>query len=79
MRKGLSKETIRPAIAVNGGFSFEDQIFKALPWVPLCEDGGNGTCTDSRSNGRKTIGLSIEAQQVPVYIERFGSSKEEIL
>jgi len=26
----------------------------------------------------KTIGLSIEAQQVPVYIERFGSSKEEI-
>ena len=26
----------------------------------------------------KTIGQTIEAQQVPVYIERFGNSKDEI-
>jgi len=30
------------------------------------------------SMGRKTIGWAIENHQVPVYIERFGNSKDEI-
>ena len=68
-----------PAIAVGGGFSFEDQIFKGLalgaPFVKLV---GMARAPIAAAMVGKTIGLSIEAQQVPVYIERFGSSKEEI-
>lgn len=68
-----------PAIAVNGGFSFEDQIFKALalgaPYVKMV---GMARAPIAAAMVGKTIGKTIEAQQVPVYIERFGSSKDEI-
>jgi len=68
-----------PAIAVNGGFSFEDQIFKGLAMgAPFVKMVGMARAPIAAAMVGKTIGLSIEAQQVPVYIERFGSSKEEI-
>ena len=68
-----------PAIAVAGGFTFEDQIFKGLalgaPFVKLV---GMARSPIAAAMVGKTIGRTIETHQVPVYIERFGSSKESI-
>lgn len=68
-----------PAIAVSGGITFEDQIFKALalgsPYVKLV---GMARGPLAATMVGKTIGRAIEENQLPVYIERFGHSKEEI-
>lgn len=68
-----------PAIAVAGGFTFEDQIFKGLamgaPFVKLI---GMARSPIAAAMVGKTIGLAIEANQVPVYIERFGNAKDDI-
>ncbi len=68
-----------PAIAVAGGFTFEDQIFKGLamgaPFVKLV---GMARAPIAAAMVGKTIGLALEAGELPVYIERFGNSKEEI-
>ncbi|MEQ8160923.1 MAG: glutamate synthase-related protein, partial [Smithellaceae bacterium] len=68
-----------PAIAVNGGFSFEDQIFKALAMgAPYVKMVGMARAPIAAAMVGKTIGQTIDAHQVPVYIERFGNSKDEI-
>ena len=68
-----------PAVAVAGGFTFEDQIYKGLamgaPFVKLV---GMARAPIAAAMVGKTIGRTIEQNQVPVYIERFGSSKDEI-
>ena len=68
-----------PALALAGGFSFEDQIFKALalgaPFVKLV---GMARAPIAAAMVGKTIGQAIADHQIPVYVERFGSSKEEI-
>jgi glutamate synthase domain-containing protein 2 len=68
-----------PALAVGGGFAFEDQIFKGLamgaPFVKLI---GMARAPIAATMVGKTIGRSIEKQEVPVYIERFGTTKDEI-
>lgn len=68
-----------PALAVAGGFTFEDQIFKGLalgsPYVKLV---GMARAPIAAAMVGKTIGRTIQDQQVPVYIERFGCSKEDI-
>ena len=68
-----------PAIAVAGGFAFEDQIFKGLamgaPFVKLV---GMARAPIAAAMVGKTIGRTIQENQVPVYIERFGDSCEEI-
>ena len=68
-----------PAITVAGGFTFEDQIFKGLamgaPYVKLI---GMARGPIAAAMVGKTIGRTIDAMQVPVYIERFGNSKDEI-
>jgi glutamate synthase domain-containing protein 2 len=68
-----------PAIAVAGGFTFEDQIFKGLamgaPFVKLV---GMARSPIAAAMVGKTIGRTIEENQVPVYIERFGNTKDEI-
>ncbi len=68
-----------PALAVAGGFAFEDQIFKGLamgaPFVKLI---GMARAPIAAAMVGKTIGRTIDENQVPVYIERFGNSKEEI-
>jgi glutamate synthase domain-containing protein 2 len=64
---------------VSGGFTFEDQIFKGLamgaPYVKMI---GMARAPIAAAMVGKTIGRSIEINQVPVYIERFGNSKDEI-
>jgi len=68
-----------PALAVAGGFTFEDQIFKGLalgaPFVKLV---GMARSPIAAAMVGKTIGKRIEEQLVPVYVERFGSTKDEI-
>ena len=68
-----------PALAVAGGFTFEDQIFKGLalgaPFVKLV---GMARSPIAAAMVGKTIGRAIESGQLPVYIERFGASRDEI-
>lgn len=68
-----------PALAIAGGFSFEDQIFKGLalgsPFVKII---GMARAPIAAAMVGKTIGRSIDARQVPVYIARFGNTKDDI-
>ncbi|HOO37530.1 MAG TPA: FMN-binding glutamate synthase family protein [Deltaproteobacteria bacterium] len=68
-----------PPLALAGGFSFEDHIFKGLalgaPFVKLI---GMARGPIAAAMVGKTIGRTIDDLQVPVYIERFGNSKDEI-
>jgi len=68
-----------PAFAVAGGFALEDQIFKGLamgaPFVKLV---GMARAPITAAMVGKTIGRTIEENQVPVYVERFGNLKEDI-
>jgi len=68
-----------PALAVAGGFTFEDQIFKGLamgaPFVKLV---GMARSPIAAAMVGKTIGLTIDAHQLPVYVERFGQTRDEI-
>jgi glutamate synthase domain-containing protein 2 len=68
-----------PAIAVAGGFTFEDQIFKGLalgaPFVRLV---GMARAPMAAAMVGKTIGRAIDEDQLPVYVERFGRTREEI-
>jgi glutamate synthase domain-containing protein 2 len=68
-----------PALALAGGFTFEDQIFKGLaigaPFVKLI---GMARSPIAAAMVGKTIGRTIDENQVPVYVERFGNTKDEI-
>ena len=68
-----------PALAVAGGFTFEDQIFKGLalgaPFVRLV---GMARSPIAAAMVGKTIGRTIKEGQIPVYIERFGNKIDEI-
>ena len=73
------KKKYVPPLAVGGGFTFEDGIFKALamgaPFVKLV---GMARGPIAAAMVGKTIGRAIDNQQIPIYIERFGHSKDEI-
>jgi glutamate synthase domain-containing protein 2 len=73
------KGSFVPALAVAGGFTFEDQIFKGLalgaPFVKLI---GMARSPIAAAMVGKTIGRTMDENAIPVYIERFGSSKDEI-
>jgi glutamate synthase domain-containing protein 2 len=62
-----------------GGFTFEDQIFKGLalgaPFVKLI---GMARSPIAAAMVGKTIGKTIDAGQIPVYVERFGRTRDEI-
>ena len=68
-----------PALALAGGFTFEDQMFKGLalgaPFVKLI---GMARAPIAACMVGKTIGKAIESRQLPVYVERFGSEIDEI-
>lgn len=68
-----------PPIAVGGGFAFEDMIYKGLSLgAPFVKMVGMARAAIAAAMVGKTIGRTIDAGQIPVYIERFGNSKEEI-
>ena len=68
-----------PAVTVAGGFTFEDQIYKGLslgaPFVKLV---GMARAPIAAAMVGKTIGKTIDLNQLPVYVERFGRTKDEI-
>jgi len=68
-----------PALAVASGFTFEDQIFKGLalgaPFVKLV---GMARAPIAAAMVGKTIGRTMDEHQIPVYVERFGKSKDDI-
>jgi glutamate synthase domain-containing protein 2 len=68
-----------PSLALAGGFTFEDQIFKGLalgaPFVKLI---GMARSPIAAAMVGKTIGRAIDEHQLPVYVERFGSTRDEI-
>ena len=68
-----------PALVPAGGFAFEDQIFKGLALgAPFTKLVGMARSPIAAAMVGKTIGRTIKDNQIPVYIERFGSSKDEI-
>ena len=68
-----------PALALAGGFTFEDQIYKGLalgaPYVKLI---GMARGPIAACMVGKTIGKAIDASELPVYVERFGMTRDEI-
>jgi len=68
-----------PTLAVAGGTTFEDQIFKGLaigaPYVKLV---GMARAPIAAAMVGKTIGRAISEGRIPVYIARFGNSLDEI-
>jgi glutamate synthase domain-containing protein 2 len=68
-----------PPIALAGGFTFEDQIFKgfalASPYVKLIA-WARGPLAAAMVG--KNIGKHIEQGSLPIYIERFGTTVSEV-
>jgi glutamate synthase domain-containing protein 2 len=68
-----------PDIAIAGGFSFEDQMFKGLAMgAPYFKLIGMARAPLAAAMVGKTIGKKINEGMVPVYVERFGTNKEDI-
>ncbi len=68
-----------PDLALAGGFTFEDQIYKGLalgaPYVKMI---GMARAPLAAAMVGKTIGLHMEDGSMPVFISRFGDTPEEV-
>ena len=68
-----------PQVAITGGFSLEDQIFKGLALgAPYIQFVAVGRAAMAAAMVGKQIGDLIEAGNIPKEYQRFGSTKEEI-
>ncbi len=68
-----------PMIAPAGGFTFEDHMFKALALgAPYAGMLGMARGPLAAAMVGKTVGTKIQQGDIPVYIERFGNTAEEI-
>jgi len=68
-----------PDVAAAGGITFEDQIYKALALgAPYFKVVGMARGPMAATMVGKTIGKRINEDQIPVYVERFGNTAEEI-
>jgi len=68
-----------PDVAAAGGITFEDQIYKALSLgAPYFKVVGMARGPMAATMVGKTIGKRIDEGQIPVYVERFGYTAEEI-
>ena len=77
MLHGKGKQVV--PMAFGGGFTFEDAIFKGLALgAPFVKMIGMARGPIAAAMVGKTIGKTIDEGQVPVYVERFGHSKDEI-
>ncbi len=78
-KKLADKGEYVPDLIPAGGFTFEDQMFKGLamgaPFVKLI---GMARGPLAATMVGKTIGKTINEHQLPVYVERFGGTKDEI-
>lgn len=79
LRKLDEKGEYIPDVAVAGGITFEDQIYKALALgAPYFKAVGMARSPLAAAMVGKTIGKRIKEDQIPVYVERFGNKVEEI-
>ncbi len=73
------KKCFLPDLAFAGGFTFEDQMFKGLalgaPYAKLIAYARSPLASAMVA---KNIGKAIQAQSLPIYIQRFGMSVDEI-
>jgi glutamate synthase domain-containing protein 2 len=68
-----------PVLAPAGGFTFEDQIFKGLAiGAPFTRLIGMARSPIAAAMVGKTIGMAIDNRELPVYVERFGQTRDEI-
>jgi glutamate synthase domain-containing protein 2 len=68
-----------PALIAAGGFIMEDQIFKGLALgAPFVKMIGMARSPIAAAMVGKTLGHAIDTGQLPVYVERFGTTVEEI-
>jgi glutamate synthase domain-containing protein 2 len=68
-----------PDIVIAGGFVLEDQIFKGLALgSPHVKAIGMARAPLAAVMVAKTIGESINSGQLPVYLQRFGKTREAI-
>jgi glutamate synthase domain-containing protein 2 len=68
-----------PDVCIAGGITLEDQMFKALALgAPYFKMIGMARSPIAAAMVGKTIGKSIKTGDIPVYVERFGSTIEEI-
>ncbi|MFC1931454.1 FMN-binding glutamate synthase family protein [Chloroflexota bacterium] len=78
-KKLADKGEYLPDIALAGGFAFEDQIFKGLAFgAPYTKFISMARAPLAAAMVGKTIGKRMAEKQVPVYIERFGVTPEEV-
>ena len=79
VEKLAAKGECIPDISIAGGCAFEDQIFKGLalgaPYAKLIT---MARAPLAAAMVGKTIGKRMAEKQVPVYIERFGTTPEEV-
>jgi len=79
LRKLDEKGEHIPDVCAAGGITFEDQIYKTLALgAPYFKAVGMARGPMAATMVGKTIGKRIEEGQIPVYVERFGDTAEEI-
>jgi len=79
LRKLDEKGEYVPDVAAAGGITFEDQIYKVLALgAPYFKVVGMARGPMAATMVGKTIGKRINEDQIPVYVERFGNTAEEI-
>jgi glutamate synthase domain-containing protein 2 len=68
-----------PDIVIAGGYILEDQIFKGLSLcAPYAKAIGMARSPLAAAMVGKTIGRELESGQIPVYLERFGRTRESV-
>jgi glutamate synthase domain-containing protein 2 len=68
-----------PDIILAGGFVLEDQIFKGLALcAPYAKAIGMARAPLAAAMVGKTLGEAINSGELPVYLQRFGSTRESI-
>jgi glutamate synthase domain-containing protein 2 len=68
-----------PDIVIAGGFILEDQMFKGLALgAPYVKAIGMARAPLAAAMVGKTIGETINSGQLPVYLQRFGKTREAI-
>lgn len=76
----LEKEGVTlPHIAVTGGFTMEDQVYKALALgAPYLNVVGICRASMAAAMSAKKVGELLEEGKLPAELQRFGSTKEEL-
>ncbi len=68
-----------PDIILAGGFALEDQIFKGLALcAPFVKAIGMARAPLAAAMVGKTLGEALKSGQVPVYLQRFGKTREAV-